>query len=221
MSVTAGLQWSGSSVEDGDLPDLEMAERQTQQTDCQGLAYFGDIYIAEGSGKAAADLAATSAGMEFQFCFSAALPSRYSLVSRPFPFQSRLFSNQTLHIMGRNANRLVMSFRQLQSCRAMNGVVVIVDVLVQLTLFLLCRDVCSWTCQVLFSDDGQRFSAMKELGENHRQLVEQQQSLLGKLECARNRKSAAEADCTTARKAVEACREEVRLHPPLPKSHWE
>ena len=74
-----------TSDHEQEAPLLEMAERSTQETDCQGRAYFGDIYIQQGSGKA------SSSGMELFLDFKADLPDRYVLAGCKYQHLGRLW----------------------------------------------------------------------------------------------------------------------------------
>jgi len=68
--VSISLEWpSSGSGDGGELPSLELAEGRTQQTDGQGRAFFGDVYIAEGSGRA--DVDENGAPLEMLLSFTA------------------------------------------------------------------------------------------------------------------------------------------------------
>lgn len=76
MAVTISLAWpeqQGTIAAGRELPLLEMAERQTQQSDAQGRVFFGDVYIAEGTGRV--ESGAPDATMELDLVFAAASPS--------------------------------------------------------------------------------------------------------------------------------------------------
>lgn len=68
VSVTISLAWPAGCSSDNGLPKLELAERKTQQSDAQGKVFFGDVYIAEGSGKVEAG---AEPSMELDLLFSA------------------------------------------------------------------------------------------------------------------------------------------------------
>ena len=75
-AVTISLAWpeqQGATAAGRELPLLEMAERQTQQSDAQGRVFFGDIYIAEGSGRV--EHGAPDSTMEMDLLFDAASAS--------------------------------------------------------------------------------------------------------------------------------------------------
>ena len=75
-AVTISLAWpeqQDAAAAGRELPLMEMSERQTQQSDAQGRVFFGDIYIAEGSGRV--ERGAPDSTMEMDLVFSAASPS--------------------------------------------------------------------------------------------------------------------------------------------------
>lgn len=76
VSVRVNLVWpEGQDLPRGhqELPELELAERSTQESDAQGRVFFGDVFIAEGTGKVEAG--ASEPSMELDLLFSATLPS--------------------------------------------------------------------------------------------------------------------------------------------------
>lgn len=83
VAVTISLAWpeqQGATAAGRELPRLEMAERQTQQSDAQGRVFFGDVYIAEGRGRV--EHGAADPTMELDLIFAAASSSGYgSLLS--------------------------------------------------------------------------------------------------------------------------------------------
>ena len=76
IAVTVNLAWPGqesATAAGRELPLLEMAERQTQESDAQGRVFFGDIYIAEGTGRV--EQGAPESPMELDLLFAAATTS--------------------------------------------------------------------------------------------------------------------------------------------------
>ena len=73
VPVRIALDWPSGSAQEGELPTLELAERGTQKTDQQGRVFFGDVYVAEGTGRAASNEVdgRNDAAMELQLSFSA------------------------------------------------------------------------------------------------------------------------------------------------------
>ena len=51
VPVRIALDWPSGSAQEGELPQLELAERATQKTDQQGRVFFGDVHVAEGTGR--------------------------------------------------------------------------------------------------------------------------------------------------------------------------
>jgi hypothetical protein len=70
IPVSISLEWASSASGDvGELPSLELAEGRTQRTDGQGRVFYGDVSIAEGSGRA--DVDENGAPLEMLLSFTA------------------------------------------------------------------------------------------------------------------------------------------------------
>ena len=73
VPVRIALDWQSGSAQEGELPQLELAERATQKTDQQGRVFFGDVHVAEGTGRAPGNEAEGEGdvAMELRLSFSA------------------------------------------------------------------------------------------------------------------------------------------------------
>jgi len=74
IPITIRLDWpSSGTASGGELPSL-VVENATQQTDGQGQAFFGDVLIAEGSGRM--DMEEEGNPLEMVLSFTAGPPKR-------------------------------------------------------------------------------------------------------------------------------------------------
>ena len=70
VAISLGWPQGDPSVNPGQgLPKIEMAEREIQESDTQGRVFFGDVYIAEGTGHA--KFGSHESSMELELAFSA------------------------------------------------------------------------------------------------------------------------------------------------------